>query len=183
MSEAVKVSSEVFEGLREEAQRSGLTIKDALQRRFDAAEERIRELTAALERQGRRLREREGELSSAARDQSATAARLATLDGEVQSLRCSVGDLQAERAGFADTIASWRDHAGSLEEDFDTARSAWRHEKEQFQVWILILGLAVLAAAAAGLWLRRRDARGRKESEPTPELTGTTLVPPAGWRY
>ena len=183
MSEAVKVSSEVFDALREEAQRHGLTIKDALQRRFDAAEKKIRGLTNALEQQGRRLREREGELSTATRDQGTTASRLSALGAEVQALRSSVGGLQAQRDELADTISAWHDHASSLSEDFGRERAAWKHEREQFQVWLFILGLAVLAAAAAGAWLRWRDTSGGRESEATREVAGTAPVLPDAWRY
>ena len=167
LGKPVKVSITLFESLRAEAAREGITIQEALSRRLEHAEAKAKNLEARLRKQGDLLRTKQAELKAARSKGDSETARAKVLSQEIRDIQQALDSAQSEQQELSQRLAEWQAEAGTLEHTLNDERDRRSREKRTYKVILTVLGAVIVAGSAVALWrhLKKTGAFAKTEAE------------------
>ena len=169
LGKPVKVSTTLFESLREEAARERITIQDALSRRLEGAEAKAKNLGARLRKQEELLRTKEAELKAARSKGDSETARAKALSQEIRDIRQTLNSAQSEQEELSESLTEWQAAAGTLEQSLNDERDRRSEEKRTYNVILTVLGAVIVVGGAVALWRHFKNGRARAKPEAEPE--------------
>ncbi len=179
MSRPVKVPEALYDSLRSEADRDGVSVMDVLQRRLRAGEETLASLRLSQDNLRQSLGKAQSDLARASQDGSARQATVNRLESEAEVLR-QAAETRAQRiAELQEEMAATRDDAATLRKDLADARRTTRVRSGQLQIVLISFGVC-LAAWIAWQWWKQHEQRAVTRPKPEPAPTPPEFVWPAG---
>lgn len=174
MSRAVKVPEALYGELRAEADRGGVSVMEALQRRLRSGEEELRTLRTARQALEERLGDVQAALGQAVASHETGKAEVAKLRAEVSRLGGAVAAKAERIARLEEAVAAKRAGASAVRRDRAAAERKAEEQKQILQAVALVVGAAVVGWLAWRWW---KHHTAQPAAAPVPQRQPTQGIP------
>lgn len=159
MSKPVKVSTDLYKSLQEDARHLGITIQDALARRLADSEAERHRLSTLSDKQKGLMRTKESELATARSAGKTSASRIAALEAEVEEARQAVARLDSEREDLQETVSELELEADERDETLERERDERQRQQRAYNGVLVLLAVAALIGVGIYAWRKTRKER------------------------
>jgi chromosome segregation ATPase len=180
VSRAIKVPEALYNELCAEADREGISVMEALQRRLRCGEEELGALRAARQALEKQLREVQAELGQAAATHQTGKAEVAKLRAEVSRLGNAVAAKAGQIAGLEDAVAMERAESSAVRRDRSVAERNAEAQQKTLQAAAVVVGIA-LAGWLARRWWRQRSAQPAVATQPQQAAPEASQATASAW--
>jgi chromosome segregation ATPase len=156
MSRAVKVPEALYSELCAEADRGGVSVMEALQRRLRSGAEELGTLRTAREVLEKQLREAQATLNQVAASQQTGKAETASLRAVAARLREAVIAKAEQINALEDVVATQREDASAVRRDRAAALHKAEEQRRMLQAVAVAAGVALVGWLAWRWWRERR---------------------------
>jgi len=176
MSRPIKVPECLYEDLRQESDREGTSVMEALQRRLRVGADDLRDLGSVRATLENQLKGAQSRLEQAEASNRVDKSEVTRLRADIARLSNAVAARNERIAVLEDALATVTQESGETREAREDAERASQKQQETLQTLAILVGLAACAWIGWQWWKRRRNpvvAKQDNSGVPQP-------VPPAG---
>ncbi len=163
MGKPVKVSSELYEALRQTAEQQHIPIQDALKQAMEGRENEIRQLQTQKSQLEKQLQSKGRALQLKAKASNEALRRVTALKSDLQTTENRLHALANERDDLTAHIEQQEQRTSDLEAQIRETQQSADREKKRHQKRLIVLAILALVGVGYTLWMRWNQVKQRKE--------------------